>query len=140
MKLYLDSNTIIYCLEGAAEVQRLFITRISEVEAMGGGSLITSRLAWLECRVKPLRDGDRELVARYSAFFNRAQFRVAEIDAKVIEAATDLRVRYGFRTPDAIHLGTAMVQEANLFLTGDKALAKCQEVPVEVVSPRERKA
>jgi predicted nucleic acid-binding protein len=88
--------------------------------------------------VKPLRDGDRELVARYSAFFNRAQFRVAESDAKVIEAATDLRVRYGFRTPDAIHLGTAMVQD--LFLTGDKALAKCQEVPVEVVSPRERKA
>ena len=62
----------------------------------------------------------------YAEFFSRALFRMAEIDAAVIESATELRVRYGFRTPDAIHLATAI-------LTGDQALAKCREVAVEVI-------
>jgi hypothetical protein len=37
------------------------------------------------------------------------------------------------KTPDAIHLATAWQQRADVFLTGDAALARCREAPVEVL-------
>ena len=59
---------------------------------------------------------------------------MSEVTAVVIERATDLRVRYSFKTPDAIHLATAIEGQADLFLTGDKALARCDQVNVEVLT------
>lgn len=56
-----------------------------------------------------------------------------EITAGVIEQATGLRARYGLKTPDAIHVATAIEEHADVFLTGDAALARCTEVNVEVL-------
>ena len=65
----------------------------------------------------------------------RRRLVVVDVTAAVIDRATDLRVKYGFKTPDAIHLASAIVESADVFLTGDVALARCTEVTVEVVSP-----
>jgi predicted nucleic acid-binding protein len=51
----------------------------------------------------------------------------------VIERATDLRASYGFKTPDALHLASAIEEKADVFITGDSKLAKCKEIRVEVV-------
>ena len=51
----------------------------------------------------------------------------------MIERATELRARYNLKTPDAIHYATAVEVGATVFLTGDRALARCSEVPVEVL-------
>jgi predicted nucleic acid-binding protein len=56
----------------------------------------------------------------------------------VLERATDLRARYGFKTPDAIHLATAIEEHVDLFLTGDTALARCREVQVEVIKSEDK--
>ena len=60
---------------------------------------------------------------------------MAEISPAVIERATELRARYGFRTPDAIHVATAIEERADLLLTGDTGLARCTDVKVEVLQP-----
>ncbi len=39
-----------------------------------------------------------------------------------------------FKTPDAIPLVTAIEEQVDLFLTGDKALARCVDVNVEVLA------
>jgi len=44
-----------------------------------------------------------------------------------------LRAGYGFKTPDAIHLASAIEAKAGIFLTGDGALARCTELAVEVL-------
>jgi predicted nucleic acid-binding protein len=59
---------------------------------------------------------------------------LAEINAPVIGRATDLRARHGFKTPDAIHLATAILWDASVLLTGDAALARCGEINVEVLT------
>jgi predicted nucleic acid-binding protein len=59
---------------------------------------------------------------------------VSELDAATIERATNLRARYGFRTPDAIHLATGLEQKVDSFLTSDAALVRCDELRVEVLS------
>jgi len=82
--------------------------------------------------VKPLREGDAALLGTYEAFFNRFAL-LAEIDAATIERATELRARHALRTPDAIHVATALERYSDLLLTGDAALAKCTEIRVELI-------
>jgi uncharacterized protein len=136
MRLYLDASMIIYAVESQPPFRDTVITRILQAEGAIGGIIITSRLSRLECRVKPLREANDDLLGKYEEFFTRSLVRVAEITAPVIERATGLRARYGLRTPDAIHLATAIEEHADLFLTGDTALARCAEVRVEVLRPR----
>jgi len=81
-----------------------------------------------------LRNADTRLLTEYAAFFSRERLIISEVTADIIERATDLRVRYNFKTPDAIHLATALEGKADLFLTGDGALARCVEVKVEVLA------
>lgn len=88
----------------------------------------------LECRVHPVRDHDKSLLAAYDAFFSADHLVLADIDARVIETATQLRATYGFRTPDALHLATAIEEKATVFLTGDSALKQCREVNVKVLT------
>jgi predicted nucleic acid-binding protein len=53
-----------------------------------------------------------------------------DVSSDVIEHATNLRARYGFRSPDAIHLATAILIGADVFLSGDAGLARCTEMNV----------
>ena len=135
MRLYLDASTIIYAIESLPPFRDIVIARVMQAEGTEGGIIITSRLSRLECRVKPLREANADLLGKYDEFFTRRLVSVVEVTAPVIERATDLRARYGLRTPDAIHLATALEDETDLFLTGDAALARCAEVRVEVLRP-----
>jgi len=92
-----------------------------------------SRLTRLECRVRPLRDGNLGLLAVYDGFFSAGRLALGELSAAVIELATELRARYWFSTPDAIHLATAIEGGADVVLTGDATLRRCREVTVEVL-------
>lgn len=53
----------------------------------------------------------------------------------MIERAAELRAQHGFKTPDAIHLATALVQAADVFLTGDAGLTRCPGLQVVVLDP-----
>lgn len=132
---YLDASAIIYLVEGAAVAQGLVAQRIVAAEGDPAGRILTSQLARLECRVKPLRAGNAPLLATYDVFFTRARLEVVDVSATAIDRATELRARYGFKTPDAIHLACAIVAGADVFVTGDANLARCTELPVEIISP-----
>ena len=132
MRVYLDANAIIYSIEGAAPFREKFAARISDLRG-GGGSILTSRLSRLECRVKPLRDKHLELLDACDSFFAGKFVRTIEIDSSIIEQATHLRVQYQFKTPDAIHLATAIDAAADVFLTGDRKLVRCREVTVDII-------
>jgi predicted nucleic acid-binding protein len=117
MRLYLDANAIIYTVE-AEDV---------------AGLLITSRLSLLECRPKPLRDGDQKTLTRFDDFFSGDNLVLFDISSDVVDQATDLRAKYNFRSADAIHLATAILIGADVFLSGDERLERCTEI--RVVSP-----
>lgn len=133
MRLYHDACAIIYSFEDPPAFRIAVQARIRQMQTVPGSSLITSRLSRLECRVKPLRDQQAVLLARYDAFFNNLPLILPEISAAVIERATDLRAAHGFKTPDAIHLATAIEEHADIFLTGDARLAGCPGLLVDVI-------
>jgi predicted nucleic acid-binding protein len=119
-RLALDASALIYLVEGSTDGRERLTRRVGAVLATPTGQVVASRLARLECRVKPLRDANSALLDEYDAIFG---------------AATELRARHGFKTPDAIHLASAIEAGAEAFLTGDASLAKCPDVSVEIYAP-----
>lgn len=97
------------------------------------GSLATSRLTRLECRSKPLSLGDLITLAQFDVFFAGIELIIVELTPSVVERATELRALYHLKTPDAIHCATALEVGASAFLTGDRSLIRCLEVPVEIL-------
>ena len=123
---------VIRLVEGDATTRAPLVTRLAP--ALGvSGSLVTSRLTRLECRSKPLMAGDRATLAQFDVFLAGVELVLAEVSAAVVERATDLRARYNLKTPDALHYATAVEVSATAFLTGDRGLSRCSEVPVEVL-------
>jgi hypothetical protein len=81
--------------------------------------------------VKPLREANTIVLQRFDDFFTRRGLMVADLSAAIIDRATELRARSGFGTPDALHLATAVELAADVFLTGDDRLERCDSVRVE---------
>ena len=133
MRLYLDANAIIYTIEGIPDFRRAALAWLERAE-VAGGAVITSRLSRLECRVKPLREGNTELLDRFESFFARRLLDLVEVSAQVIEHATELRATHNFKARDAIHLASALRSKADVFLTGDQALRRCPGLQVEVLT------
>lgn len=133
MRLYFDASTIIYSVERVPPFRTTVVERIEQVEQTSNGAIITSRLSRLECRIKPLRDGSVRLLEQFDEFFRNPLVRLVDVNASIIEQVTELRAQYGFKTPDAIHLATAIGEGADRFLTGDESLRRCTEVEVEVL-------
>lgn len=131
--LYLDACAIIYLVEAASPFHEVVKERLLTWASVPDARVVTSRLSRLECRVGPLRTKDAAVLALYETFFSSDRMLVVDITSAVIESATDLRVRYGFRTPDAIHVATALEVKASRFLTGDSDLRRCQEIDVEIL-------
>jgi predicted nucleic acid-binding protein len=129
--VYLDACCFIYLVEGQPGWRTVLETRLRGLDPTS--SLITSQLARLECRAKPMRDGDQELLERYDALFGASRVAVLDVSSKVIDRATELRARYAFKSPDAIHLATAIEYAASEFWTADAGLARCTDVVVTVL-------
>jgi predicted nucleic acid-binding protein len=97
--------------------------------------LAVSRMSVLECRVKPLREGNVALLKRYDDFF--ASVRIVELSAAVVDAATLLRARDGLKTPVALQAASALVaSERPVFVTADAGFAKVSGLDVRLITVR----
>ena len=130
--IYADANILIRLLEGEPGTRSELEGRLATCRGQAG-SLATSTLSRLECRCKPMRTVDLAILALYDGFFLSPEVHLLSITDEVIEKATELRAAWKFSTPDAIHLATAIVAEASVFLTGDKQLRQCSEIVVELI-------
>jgi len=136
MRLFLDACALIYRFEGAhafrqatTEVLSLLTDQQTAVE------LAVSRLSVMECRVKPLRDGDTALLQRYADFF--ASVQIIELDSTVVDAATALRARHGLRTPDALQAASALHWQRSgedvVFVTADQGFERVPTLAVRLI-------
>jgi predicted nucleic acid-binding protein len=130
--IYADANVLIRLLEGTPATRAPIEARLQPLRGTGC-FLATSRLSRLECRCKPLRVNDTVLLALYDALFNGPEVQLLDITPDVLEKATELRAHLNLKTPDAIHLASAILAKVSAFLTGDRNLARCGEVPVEIL-------
>lgn len=129
MRIYMDAAPIIYLVENVSPYANLLIQRLS----IEGRHQVCSDLTRMECRVKPLRDGETGLLTAFNTYFDEIISETVPLSRIVMDRATEIRARYGFKAPDAIHLACAVIAECDLFLTNDKQLKRFNEITVEVI-------
>ncbi len=129
MRAYLDSAPVIYWVEDMAD----FKPALAELLVRPDTILCCSELVRLECRVKPMRDQASVLLAAFDRFFSHVIDTIIPISRPVVDRATDLRARYAFKTPDALHLAAAIEDGCEVFFTNDRRLSRCTEIEVDTV-------
>ncbi len=131
VRIYLDASPVIFVVEQVPVKATLVESKILPATA----SPIISTLTRLECLVKPRRDANASLIRDSEDFFNHLVIETISLSDEIIERATQIRVDYPFKTPDAIHLAAAVESSCDLFLTNDQQLMSFSDITVEVVGP-----
>jgi len=133
-RAYLDTSTIIYAFEGAAQFGNLQagLLDLLDGEVM---TAVTSELTLLEVLIGPRKAGNLVLESIYRAFLAPSPVMTTErIGNEVLETAIDLRARHGMKTPDSIHIATGLLAGCSHFVTRDLAWSKAG---IRVVEPQE---
>lgn len=130
----LDTSVIIYFLEEDSVYFEETYRLLKDIKS-GHKQGIFATIGMIELLTGPQRDGRFDLVTKYKRLLGAIDnLAIVTIEEPVIDLAVDLRVRYGLRTPDSIHLATALMLEADYFITNDKALQKVKEIEVKLLS------
>jgi predicted nucleic acid-binding protein len=129
VRVYLDSAIIIYAVEQVMPYASIIETRLSAPDIV----CITSDLARMECRVKPIQIKNIELLKDYDYYFEMAMAEIIVLSRQVIDCATNIRAICGFKTPDSIHLASALVSRCDVFLTNDYQLNQFTEIAIEII-------
>lgn len=129
MRYYLDASPIIYLIEQ----RQPFATSVRGKLAGSGIVPVTSELARLECRVKPMHDGNLILLQDFDDYFANTITELVPLTRDVIDRATEIRAQFNFKTPDSIHLAAAVVSNCDIFLTNDHRLSRFTDISIEIV-------
>lgn len=133
MILFLDSNIVIYVVEGNPAFAPKTVLRLATAQT-AGDSFMISDLTRMECLVGPLKTQNVMVEASFHAFFGRSDVRVAAITAAVCDRAARIRATHNFKPMDAIQFAAAVEHGANVFLTADARLGSFPDLTVEVLS------
>lgn len=132
MLVYLDTNVVIYLVEGTPRLGDLARVRLAELKA-GGHVLTVSHLVRMEARIGALKSRDDLLLAEYDLLFREGGLHLTEITGSVFDTAARIRAEGGYATPDALHLAAAVGGGCEAFLTNDGRLQGFEELKVEVL-------
>jgi len=130
----LDTSILIYHLEDhprfAKPAQKL-LERIERGSDQGVFSIIgmIELLTGVKSKQRPDLAQDYKLLLAHFPNFD-----IYGIDERIADIASDLRATYKIKTPDAIHLATAIAKQAKIFVTNDRALKKVKEIRVVTLS------
>jgi len=132
-KVYLDACVVIYLVERHRDYADTLRQRLFTSSGLPAVKLVLSEVVRMECRIKPVREGEQDLVARYDAFFATAGLVWVPMDRAVFDRATGLRADHRLRTPDALHLAAVMEAGCEEFWTHDSRLAVAARNRLEVI-------
>ena len=120
----LDSSALIYYFEGTPPYRNAVTQALTAIKQLDASAQVAvSRLGVMECRVKPLREGNTDLLKRYDSFFGRVH--IVELTASVVGIATQLRADLSMKTLDSLQAACALSLGADAcFVTGDSAFTR----------------
>lgn len=120
INVYLDSCLVIYLVEEHAIFAPLFETHIANAQDL---IFVVSDLTEMECLIMPFRKNNQQLVDKFHDWFAKAE--IVSLDKNVFHRAAKLRADFsGLKTPDALHLATAIYHDCDEFWTNDDRLDK----------------
>jgi predicted nucleic acid-binding protein len=132
MLYYLDSNFVIYAVEGQPPLQQRARNYIAALEA-AGHRFVVSELTWTECLVFPLRTGNGPLLLDYHRFLLGPHLTTVPLTAAVHQRAAMVRGTHNHGLADSLHLAAAVEYRLDRFLSNDQNLAGFLDVTVELL-------
>jgi predicted nucleic acid-binding protein len=126
--IYLDSCLVIYLVETGAPAHAAVRQAVADAV---GATFAVSPLVIMECLVGPLRSGDETLRESYDRTFDALP--LVPLDPPVFRRAARLRASHGLKTPDALHLATALECGCEALWTNDDRLRRAAGDFVRVV-------
>lgn len=121
--IYWDTMLFVYWIEAHPE----FGTRTKQIRSKmleRGDSLCTSTLTVGEILTGFYKRGARELAAEVRDMLQPPTVQVLPFSVDTAERYAQIRADQRVTPADAIHLATASMAKANLFLTNDAAISK----------------
>ena len=118
----LDAAPLIYF----AEEHPIFLPKIEPFFvdfAAGAFPIISSTVTLLEVLVLPIRQGNLKLARAYRDILLHSQgLTLLPVSSAIAERAAQLRAQFRIKTPDALHVATALDAGAGFFVTNDDKL------------------
>lgn len=121
MKIYLDTNFFIEFIESDNDLLKEFYRLAGARDEI---ELFTSELALLETLTGAIRDANQVEIDAYEMWLNEANeiLNVVPIDRGVLRKAAEVRVTTRNKTPDAIHVATALLSDCDALVSSDRRL------------------
>ena len=133
-KDYLDTNIIIYIIEGKDEFALLldeFLDALNNSEI----TAVTSEITIAETLVIPFKNSDEHFQIIYKNFLtSTTNFEIVPISRKVLESAAEIRATKRLKLPDAVHWVTAGLYSCDSFLTNDRSFKNLSPDIVHLIS------
>jgi predicted nucleic acid-binding protein len=132
--VYLDANGFIYSVE-RIDPYRSLLDTLWQTASTRQITVVTSELTLLEVLVKPLKVSDATTATLFRTVLQHTpEVRMLPITQSILEEAAKLRATLGLRTPDAIHVATALLHSCALMVTNDSAFRRIPDLPVAVLN------
>jgi predicted nucleic acid-binding protein len=132
-RLYVEAAPLIYYVEEHPDhVFKMDI--IVDAAIQSSIELASSVITLTEVLVHPLKQGNSRLAQEYQDVLSGSDhFRLYDVTRQLAQTAAMLRARYELRTPDALHLATALDAGCDAFLTNDRGLSRVTEITVLIL-------
>ncbi|MCY4538144.1 MAG: type II toxin-antitoxin system VapC family toxin [Chloroflexi bacterium] len=129
-RIYIDSAPLIYFVER----HRDYFTKMSRIIALIESAPLqafTSVITITEIIVQPLKVGNTDLAQEYhDVLVSSNQFTLLSVTEDIAITAGAIRARYSLRTPDALHVATAIATGCDTILTNDAAMKRVTDLNV----------
>ncbi len=127
-KISLDANIILYYLHQDKNFGKQSLRLLAAIK---NKTKVISTLIYAESFVYIFEQADESLEkTQLKALEKIPKLKIVAPAKKICLLAAQLRAAYRLKTPDAIHLATAIDSGCDVFVTNDDSLKKVQEIKV----------
>ncbi len=132
-QLAFDTAPLIYFVEQHPTYYAHMLFIMNQI-ASGQIEGFASTIALSEVLVQPLRTGNNILAKQYEVVLsNSHDFHLEPVTSRIARKAAELRAHYNLRTPDSLHIATALDVGCDAFVTNDKGVKRITEIKVLIL-------
>ncbi|HVU10115.1 MAG TPA: PIN domain-containing protein [Phototrophicaceae bacterium] len=111
---------------------------VFQIVETGTIEIKTSVVTLTETLMKPIRANDQTVADSYRELLTDTDYiRLISVTPEIAQRAAYVRARYNLRTPDALHVASALEAKCDAFLTNDLGIKRVTELKVLVLDELE---